>query len=551
MRRSIIPGLVLAYVTLALPAVAVETVTVNAGQVQGPMPMSALGFLHGIDEDGHLGHDAVATLDPAHWRLYKHVNYVFATQHSASITYSLCDRYAWDHGGFPNARPWDDWAGWESYVAQTLDYLHLYFPGNLPAFYDIWNEPDHPYFWTGTYDQLLELFARTVNVVRNYDPEAKLVGPSISRFLPGNPGVAGVLGFLEDLDTQYGVRLDAIAWHENDSGNYGGYMPEEIPAHANLIRGGITTLFGPGYQPELHINEYAGARVHLSPGWNVAYLRYIIDAQVDAAMRACWDVYSTPPYAYWSDCWDGLDGMFMKDGTTPTHACWVYRHYADMAGSQRVTAVSTSARTTVLAARDDAAETLRILVGRHWQGGPGDVSLRVLGYPYDHATVRIEGGRIPHDAGFFADPPRILPLPDGPVDLFSLERVVEAGSFTLDLSAFPSNEAFVLTVTGESPTAVTEPPETFLQLERPEPNPFRARTTLRFRLTREADTSLAVFDLSGRRVATLWDGPLSAGEHCVAWDGSDGHGRRAASGVYLALLEAAGEKATVRLALLE
>ena len=45
-------------------------------------------------------------------------------------------------------------------------------------------------------------------------------------------------------------------------------------------------------------------------------------------------------------------------------------------------------------------------------------------------------------------------------------------------------------------------------------------------------TEVGVFDLSGRRVRTLLEGVLPAGERTVVWDGRSNDGRSAKSGVY-------------------
>jgi hypothetical protein len=544
--------LVLCLLLLGGAAHSDEVVTIHAGVPQGPMPMTAMGFLHGMDEFGDLDHEAVATLDPAHWRLNKFINYEFVTHHESSLTYILSDSYAWQQGGYPNARPWEDWEGWEQYIREMVAAIHDYFPDNLPAFYDVWNEPDHPFFWTGNYDQLLELFARTINTLREVDPEAKLIGPSIARFLPGDTEVAGILGFLSDLDEQYGVSLDAVSWHENDSANIGGYFPEDIPQHAQIIRNGIEAIFGPDYRPQLHINEYAGSRVHLSPGWNVGYIYYLIESEIDGAMRSCWTVLSGQASELWSDCWDGLNGMFMNDALTPTHAYWVYQHYAKMAGGQRLLTVSTSPRTTVVAARDDGEEVLRTLVGRYWQGGSSDVTVRFASYPYQHASVLVEVGRIPHHAGFFADPPIILPLPDGPVDPTVVTRDVVGGAFDVILQGFRSNEAYLITVTGDEITAAGERlPLTGIDLVLAVPNPFVRSAALRFQLPRTEDVFLAVYDPAGRRVATVLDGQLPAGSHVSVWDGRDDAGRPVASGTYIVRLAAGREVAHSHLVLVK
>jgi len=74
------------------------------------------------------------------------------------------------------------------------------------------------------------------------------------------------------------------------------------------------------------------------------------------------------------------------------------------------------------------------------------------------------------------------------------------------------------------------------------PNPFNPRTTLRYELTAEATVELAVFDLSGRRVATLVAARRPAGRHEAVWLGCDEAGRPAPSGVYLARLLVDGSR---------
>ena len=79
------------------------------------------------------------------------------------------------------------------------------------------------------------------------------------------------------------------------------------------------------------------------------------------------------------------------------------------------------------------------------------------------------------------------------------------------------------------------------------PNPFNPVTTVRFTLDGTADTSLDIYDLSGRRVATLIDHVLDAGEHAVVWNGRDAAGREVASGTYLAKLRSGDQVTTHKL----
>jgi hypothetical protein len=84
------------------------------------------------------------------------------------------------------------------------------------------------------------------------------------------------------------------------------------------------------------------------------------------------------------------------------------------------------------------------------------------------------------------------------------------------------------------------------------PNPFNPSTSIHFAVGREgARVSLAIYDVAGRRVATLYDGRATAGDHSVRWDGRDGSGRRVASGVYFSRLSVDGWTASRKMVLLK
>ncbi|MCX7021737.1 MAG: FG-GAP-like repeat-containing protein [bacterium] len=75
------------------------------------------------------------------------------------------------------------------------------------------------------------------------------------------------------------------------------------------------------------------------------------------------------------------------------------------------------------------------------------------------------------------------------------------------------------------------PRRTYLQQSYP--NPARASVTIAFGLSADGPVELTVYDLAGRRVATLLDGELTAGDRLVSWDCRDSAGRAVPSGVYL------------------
>jgi len=98
--------------------------------------------------------------------------------------------------------------------------------------------------------------------------------------------------------------------------------------------------------------------------------------------------------------------------------------------------------------------------------------------------------------------------------------------------------------------AVSAPPER-LELRPPRPNPTRGEAMLVFTLPQAGAARLTLFDVSGARVRELASGGFAAGPHAVRWDGLDGTGRPVRPGLYWALLEAAGERRTQRVVVMQ
>ena len=67
------------------------------------------------------------------------------------------------------------------------------------------------------------------------------------------------------------------------------------------------------------------------------------------------------------------------------------------------------------------------------------------------------------------------------------------------------------------------------------PNPFNPTTTIRYELPVQSEVKLEVFDVLGRRVATLVNARLSAGQYDATFDASS-----LSSGVYFYRLQASG-----------
>jgi hypothetical protein len=69
-------------------------------------------------------------------------------------------------------------------------------------------------------------------------------------------------------------------------------------------------------------------------------------------------------------------------------------------------------------------------------------------------------------------------------------------------------------------------------LNAPYPNPFSFNTSLRYEVPSEGNVTLAVTNVKGEKVKTLFDGKRSSGSYVINWDGTDDNSVNLANGVY-------------------
>jgi len=78
------------------------------------------------------------------------------------------------------------------------------------------------------------------------------------------------------------------------------------------------------------------------------------------------------------------------------------------------------------------------------------------------------------------------------------------------------------------------------------PNPSPGKNEIGFVLPADARVILRIYDVGGRLVRTLVDGPTPAGVHRIPWDGTDSRGRAVTSGVYFSKLEVGDQRLSGR-----
>ncbi|MBU1919254.1 T9SS type A sorting domain-containing protein, partial [bacterium] len=98
------------------------------------------------------------------------------------------------------------------------------------------------------------------------------------------------------------------------------------------------------------------------------------------------------------------------------------------------------------------------------------------------------------------------------------------------------------TASSETPSALAQ---TYLTA-RNYPNPFNPVTTIEFSIPSAGQVGLAVYDITGREVASLVNGNLSAGIHAVDWNGVS-----APTGIYFYRLSYGTQQITQRMLLVK
>jgi putative CocE/NonD family hydrolase len=140
--------------------------------------------------------------------------------------------------------------------------------------------------------------------------------------------------------------------------------------------------------------------------------------------------------------------------------------------------------------------------------------------------------------------------------LYTPGDTLVASNFVYHEEAYPSRIILPVRTKTSVAAALQNVPLSY-HLEQNYPNPFsplvrgtfgNLSTRIRFTLPRPGKVSLRVIDTTGREVATLLEGARAAGPHSLMWDGKNTASEYVRSGVYFLRLEAGGEVAVRKMA---
>lgn len=363
-------GCLLVYITTATAA---ETVTVDLGADGGEVLHRASGFLHGLSNDGQLPPDSMIV--PLKVRLHRTRPAATWAQAERMKKLEIEQQVVISDGwGYGKEHPGDDgqWTKWEDFVVRMVQEAQR---RGLKPQWDIWNEPDHGFFWKRTPEQFNETWRRACLKIRQTDPQAVVVGPSWSGVHPGQPRFAAFIRYCKE----HRVVPDYVCWHfPRDTVKEADECRKLLKAEQIQVKG-------------LMVNEYCLAQEQYV-GKTVWLLAQIERAKIDLTCHAIWG----------DEGKGNLDGiLFDARKAVPKGQWWAYQRYGALSG--RLATTTPSDKIDLVASHDERGKTVQVLLGNAggWQG---DVTLRFQGmdkaaYLRDGNQVHVVVERIPEEKG--------------------------------------------------------------------------------------------------------------------------------------------------------
>jgi hypothetical protein len=178
------------------------------------------------------------------------------------------------------------------------------------------------------------------------------------------------------------------------------------------------------------------------------------------------------------------------------------------------------------------ANYFRGTVTLNWETASETNNSHFLIYRNDAAIISIDG------AGTSSEPHSYI---------FTDNTVVPGVTYTYTLAdvSYANTE----TKYTDNTVTITVPENdipTEFALEANYPNPFNPRTVISFQLSAISDVNLSIYDMNGKKVATLVNGSKSAGYYTVDWNAS-----QYSSGIYFYRLQTNGFVDTKKMVLMK
>jgi hypothetical protein len=384
-----------------------EQISANFAINIGPITHAGSGVLHSISPTAP-NDSMLSPIKPSLFRAFPWAtHYDRAAANNAAYQMVVSDLYK-------GATTWpgdnNDWTEWET-TCRTIAQTALA-QGQVIQF-DLWNEPDQPFFFGRSKAQFLETWKHGVNAIRSVDPTATIVGPSTSTYWWfTNLGVKDFLTYAKANN----VLPDIISWH----------------AWNHNFDDDIRDLQQFGQQngidvSRLSINEYLPPEEAYSAGAIPYYLNTLETYRAESSAKSCWDT-----------CFDNsLDGL-VGVNNSPRSIWWVYERYGKMNGN--IVSTISDGTLDVVASQDTGIAYA--LVGR--SGSASDASTIVL-QNLNTVPSLVHNNKV-HVVAELIDNTE-TGISSGPTTILNADYTLTGGDLLLPLQGLGTYDAYAITVT--------------------------------------------------------------------------------------------------------
>lgn len=278
---------------------------------------SMSGFLHGIGPD----RPSDSLLTPLAPNLLRSGIYFFESYQRKKELFRnarqiLVISDLWYNGpgkGF-STMPFDDYEVYESFLIDVAAQT------NGEVIYDIWNEPDVGFIWTGTQEQFYECFKFTTEVLRRELGNKAIISAPSTHWIP-----EWIEGFAKYCEKEQ-IAPDIFSFHEL----YETESPISVREHLQYLRYDIIkkNSYLQSHIKEIQVNEYGYQGSQHTPAMILGYLYNLEKGEADGACRACWREDGI------SSCWNGTIGGLLTYGKLePRAAWWTHKLYTESTGN--------------------------------------------------------------------------------------------------------------------------------------------------------------------------------------------------------------------------
>lgn len=205
--------------------------------------------------------------------------------------------------------PPTDLDAWEALIYETVKYYNIERGLNI-QYWELWNEPNHTYFWNGTIQDYLDLYSATVRGLKRADPSAWVGGPATASGVSSTPTFyrfeeENWFTALINHANKNNLPLDFISWHFYST------APQAYALNISIHEEWLSNL---DPRPPMLLTEWnfvAGKSLVMDTGKSVSHLAQTLSILSDSNLEQAF--YFEPIDG--GDDWISSWGLIRADGT--------------------------------------------------------------------------------------------------------------------------------------------------------------------------------------------------------------------------------------------